>query len=435
MNDALLSDARGRISRAAWPALSRIDAWFCKNGYAGWDPYDLKGTGFGNALNRIRIRPLRRLALRLWDYEQDLLPVMTRKAFGVRPQVNAKALGLLLSSYSSLFRTTGERAWLDRSLALAGKLTEMRGKEYPGANWGYPFDWNSAIFIPRGTPSSVVTATVGDGFFNLHAVTGDMRWLRICEEICEFFLRGLNRTVSGKDGQCFSYTPLDDFRVHNANLFVGEFLARVGRAVARPDWIAEGCACGDFALSEQRPEGFLPYWALSQVGTYGGGAIKVDHYHSGFEIRSLLALSEASGEERFREAAFRYFEWYRKTLFRADHSPKPSPGRAYPLDIHACAEAVLCLATVAAVRPGLDEDLAATLDWVLDRMEYRPGEFAHKLVAYPLIGPARVRLTLTRWGQAWMFRALAEAIARTKDGYVETYRNGAGEQVPAGHTG
>ena len=187
---------------------------------------------------------------------------------------------------------------------------------------------------------------------------------------------------------CFSYTPVDDFHVHNANLFVAEFLARVGKELGRAKWVRLGERAAHYALVEQNPDGSLYYWGRVQ-NAYAPN--HRDHYHSGFEIRALVGLWRSTGREEYRQAARRYFEFYCEQFWaRVDNQlvPKMTPASLYPIDIHSCAEALLCVATLSSEFPQARAMLPGVADWICKTMQTPEGWFI-----YMIYGPAWARAT------------------------------------------
>jgi len=102
----------------------------------------------------------------------ELFPLTFRNLYQVRPKINAKAMGLFLAGYANLFEMTRQEHYLIKAYECADWLIQNRSQGYSGFSWGYPFDWQSIRYIPKNTPSSVVTATAGDGFYLLYKICG-----------------------------------------------------------------------------------------------------------------------------------------------------------------------------------------------------------------------------------------------------------------------
>ena len=388
-------------------AAVRLDQWFDHNGWAGWDPFDIKENPLylkctAGALGRVPGAFVRRA--------ESYSPVAVRRMFGVKRRVNAKAMGLLTAAYTDLFAATGQEPYLAKARQCAQWLLQNTSPDYQGHCWGYPFNWQSKVLIPRGTPSSVVTSVVGDGFWRLYKCTGEERYLEVCRRITDFFLSHLRLTYESDDAVCYSYTPIDDFQVHNANLYVAEFLTRVGTETDDEPLVEQGMKAARFALMEQNPDGSLCYWGKSQEERYSpGGRCWVDHFHSGFEIRLLYGLWQNTSDESFRQAYQAYYDFYRANLYLDGGIPKYTPDSQYPVDIHACAEAILCNATLLPDHPEALLLLESVFHWTLENMEYRPGRYAYQIVQKgPLV--KRVPVPFIRWGQGWMLKALGHAV-------------------------
>jgi len=330
-------------------------------------------------------------------------PLLLRKIFRVKKAINAKAMGLFADGYLNLYRVTKKHSYLEKAEEAIGWLDENYSVGYSGKCWGYPFDWQSRIFIPKGTPSSVVSATIGNAYWNFYNFTGDEKYLKTCKSICTFFMQDLNIDRIEKNTFCFSYTPLDGFHVHNANLFVAEFLIRVGEEIRNEQFLVTGSKAVNYALREQNADGSLCYWGKDQDDD-----CRVDHYHSGFEIRCLHSIWKHRGEEELYRAVKRYYRFYLNNFFEDKTIPKLTPQNKYPVNIHSCAEAVLCNATLAKDFPIGREYLVNTTRWISENMQDATGYFYYMI--HNLNGIKwKVKVPYIRWGQAWMLKGLSEA--------------------------
>jgi hypothetical protein len=394
------NEIRDSIIRQTSQARLGLERWVERNGWAGYDPFDIIGTNWYRALLRGQSLPAR-LVSRVPFSLIRRYPHAARKLTGVKA-INAKGMGLFVAAFCRLFQATGDEAYLARAKECASWLLAHPSRGYPGLSWGYPFDWQSVVFIPKGTPSVVVSTAVGDGLWQLARLTGEAVYQNACLEICRFILEGLNQTGIDQDTLCFSYTPLDNFLVHNANLFAAEYLARVGREAGRLDWRETGIRAGNFALREQNEDGSIFYWAREQNRNVPN---HLDCFHSGFEIRCLWGLWTATGDERFREAALKYFHFFQQAYIADDGAVMTAPGAVYPVDIHSCAEALICPAVLHDEMPEqTSEIIRRALPWILKQMQNKDGSFAYMALAENRVD----RTPYLRWGQAWMLRALAE---------------------------
>jgi len=389
-------------------------AWLDRNGWAGWDPYDLWDQPFGLwAMARESLA--QRVAGALLGRLEELFPVAVRRVLHVQPRVNAKGMGLFAAALLDLERIDGSEGQLRGSSAAAqcfDWLERNRVEVAGGVGWGYPFDWRSRVLIPRNTPTAVTTAFIGDAYWLRYVLREDAAALACCEDICRFILGGLNRSPRTDDGAfCFSYTPVDHFQVHNANLLAAEFLVRLGTETGREEWIQTGLDAGRFTLRELQPDGSLAYWSnAQQIG------LDQDLFHSGFEIRALDAIARTSGVTDFREAADRYFQTWLKRYFADDGTPIFSHDRPGAVEVHSCAEALLCACQLAD-RPGLangslprqlERTMRASVRYLWVPTGRGAGYFAW--ISQPRYGVRlQTSIPMIRMGQAWMLRGMSAA--------------------------
>ncbi|MBW2409407.1 MAG: hypothetical protein JRF72_06375 [Deltaproteobacteria bacterium] len=268
--------------------------------------------------------------------------------------------------------------------------------------------------IPRNTPTIVNSAIIGDSYWIKYKYHGDKEALSQCENICQFIMTGINRSGYKSDGSfCFSYTPIDNFQVHNANLFGAEFLIRIGTETGRDDWVKTGLSAASFSLSEIRADGTLNYWSNEQAQ-----GLQQDTYNSGFEIRALDSIAGVTGDRKFREAANRYFATWLKDYFSKQGVPCFLRGQYDVIEVHSCAESLLCAARIfdggnfsqelflKHVRQVIDTAVKSL--WVEDGTD--KGYFAMRNGTHFGVN-WKIKIPMIRWGQAWMFNALSTVLS------------------------
>jgi len=387
------------LNKLVYKSIEQLDAWLSRNGWAGYDPYDLKGMPlFINDSPTVLEKVVRKVSSKT----ESFAPRLLRRIFRVKKEINAKAMGLFADGYLTLYQVTQKRSYLEKSEEAVQWLDKNYSAGYSGKCWGYPFDWQSRIFIPKGTPSSVVSATVGNAYWNFYTLTREKKYLRTCTNICKFFLQDLHIDQIDRNKLCFSYTPLDGFHVHNANLFVAEFLIKVGKEISNEQFIEIGSKAVNYALSEQNEDGSICYWGKDQ-----DNQCRIDHYHSGFELRCLYSIWKSTKDERIHQSAQRYYQFYLTNLFEDKTIPKLTPQNKYPINIHACAEALLCNATLAPDFPEARDYLDNTARWIIENMQDETGYFYYMIRKRKGI-KCKNRIPLIRWGQAWMLKGFSE---------------------------
>lgn len=236
-------------------AMEGLERWLVARDFQGYDPHDalnsplLAALSRGNRLLGIAFVQLLRRS-----------PLNLRPLLGVRPGRNPKGMGLFLTAY---LRRCEQSGCAPGDKARADYFTDWllahKCPGYHGACWGYNFDWpNRAFLAPRGTPTIVNTVFIANAFLRLFDVLGDLRGLETARSACEFILKDLGR-FEDSSGFCFSYTPLDRRRVHNANLLGAALLARVGKRTGEQQLLEAGQAAVAYSVARQAPDGSWPY--------------------------------------------------------------------------------------------------------------------------------------------------------------------------------
>lgn len=372
--------------------------------YNGYDPYDIKGTKLYSRnfyTNNFSAKVKRKIL----DIIDILAPKLARKVMRIKKEKNAKAMGLFLMTYLNMYEVEHDQNYLEKIEYITDWLISNSNRNYKGLSWGYPFNWNSVIYIPKNTPSSIASVTIGEAFLKIYNVTKNDKFLNYAEEISKFLLSELNIYYRNYNELCFSYTPLDEFQVNNINLLNAAFLLELGTVLKNDNLINVGKKAANFSISEQNEDGSIYYWSKKQ-NKYNPNHL--DIYHSGFEIRALYRIKNILKEQAYQTA----FEKYRNFFFRnyfEKNQIKIRPDSIYPIDIHGCAEAINCVSFI-------DEnkkykkyaDIA--LDFTFKNMYYK-NYFIYKIIKIKRI-KKRIKISYIRWGDAWMAKALSEYIYR-----------------------
>jgi len=306
----------------------------------------------------------------------------------------------------------GGSEYLSLAKECADWLLKHPSPGYPGLGWGLPIDWQGNTFYPRGTPFPIVSAVCGHGFWRLHHLTGDAIYLDACRRICEGFVQQLRIDRWGDDRLCFSYSPLDDYHVHNVNLTVAAFLVQVGRPIHEEAWIRLGHQAANYSLAAQMDDGSLPYQDPEQAK-----AIHRDNIHCGFEVRALHALWKLTGRPAYEQAFRRYYHYYISHFCGDDGAPWRNPDDPTLIDVHGCAEVLILFAQVADDEPDAALRLQQSARWILDHMPSDRGYFIHQILRGRQ-GMQKHDFPFIRWGEAWMMRGLTAALQ------VEKMRHG-----------
>ncbi|MBI4543562.1 MAG: hypothetical protein HY703_00010 [Gemmatimonadetes bacterium] len=387
------SPAAAPATRRWLTAALELDGWMREREYAGYDPHDLLSSRV------VRFFAFRNRWLAVaWTQLGKHCPLQIRPLLGVPRSLNPKAVSLVLAAHLRLARATGEAAFRDSADRLADWLAARSTPGYPGAGWGYPFPWaNRDFFVPAGTPSSVVTAFAGHALLDAYERLALPRAFELARDAGNFLRLALKRLPGPEATFCFSYTPLDERAVHNANLLAASLLARLGARLGDGELAAEAMAAARFTVRAQKGDGSFPYGVARRDSW-------VDSFHTGYALVALYQIGAHLGTHEFEEALEGGIRYWRRAFFRPP-AVGCRPGRAFPIDLHAVAHAVLALLQL---RPYLPDAMAQAMhlaDWSLSVMRDSRGFFYYK--KHRLF---RNRLVYMRWTQAWMLRALAEMV-------------------------
>lgn len=368
-------------------SIDRLEKFVVERGYAGYDPYDalnsrlLRTASLGTKWGRIAcIQFLKRCPLNL------------RPALRVQPGQNPKALGLFLEAYVRLHRRNPVKQYADRAAPLISRLAELRSVTASGHGWGYNFDWQSRVFhLPKYTPTIVCTSFVAHALMDAAAVFGLEQARDLAVPVGDFFIGDLQRTVEGS-AFCFSYSALDRYAVHNANLLGASVLIRLYKLTGRRDFRDAALSALEYSLKHQRQDGS---WYYSEVA----GSHWIDSFHTGFNLESIRHFLNCGEAAHCEQPYRRGVRFYADAFFLDDGTPKYCPTVTYPADIHSAAEAITFFADEGGEFAGVAERVLA---WTMRNLADKKGFFYYQ--KWPHLTN---RVAYMRWSQAWMLRALA----------------------------
>jgi len=364
-------------------AVARIRAWGEAREWHGYDPYDALnspitslltlGTGVGR-------RILTQAVMRS--------PANLRPMLGIRPALNAKALGIVASGYVRLAVAGDETA----GPAAAYWLDHLRQN---APCWGYHFDVQTRFFGYRaGTPNTIATSFVAQAFLDDYEFLGHEQSGETALQTAAFLVdRMLTSTPAGP---YFRYLEHEDALVHNANLLACAILARTARCLGVSDLAARAAEATTTTLEAQRNDGSWPY-------SGGDGRDWVDNFHTGYVLESLAECERLLPDAAERLA--RGLNYWERELFLADGTPKYYNHRTMPLDAHNYAQAIETWLSMGDRRAGAFERARRTAAMLIadfltfeGYVRFRRGRRWVNNVAF------------VRWTTAPAFRALARLV-------------------------
>lgn len=379
-------------------SIESLDGWIQKNGWVGYDPYDIRGIQPFMLLQKNK--PLSGAS----NILIERFPTQTRKIFFVKKEINAKAMALFARGYLRLYKSTEEERYLEKAQYCLNWLLENHSKGYSGLCWGYPFNWASIVYVPRGTPSSVVTSNAISSFLDAYEILKEERYLETAEKSCNFITKNLNIDRISEDKICFSYTPLDKSRIHNANLLCAAALVRTNKFLDRNEYAQLGEKSLNYSINEQNPDGSW-YYRPKISGKTG----TIDNYHTGFVLESINEIRRILGNKfKYNEKLEKGLNFYIKNLLLEDGRPRYTIENEYPIDIHGCAQSIITLSELGDFRKDIGSGARKTAEWTINNMQDKKGFFYYrKYKNHRLFKNYTDKTPYIRWNQAWMLRALS----------------------------
>lgn len=372
-------------------ALQRLRAWLVEQDYAGYEPYDLlnsprlAGWGRRQPFATLFVQGGKRfggLALRRW--------------LRVPACHNPKALALILSAYCEL-----QKYGVDCRVE-AGRvrdlLLSLRSPNEADYCWGYPWHYVSlrGVTMPPSSPNSVVTTFCAQALLDDLEVFGTAHSGEIAGSAAHWLNSRLNHTVDTGAHLCVSYTPDDQHRILNNNALIAALYARVDRTLGLPELGTQAHRMLCWVGANQEQDGSWPY-GLARSQRW------IDSFHTGFNVCAFVDYERYTGDRTFHPAVTRGYEFYRDTFFTGRGEARYFHNRTYPVDIHACSQAILTFSAFAEN----DEDALSRAQliarWTLAHLRNDDGSFGFQVHrAYTDHTP------YIRWSQAWMFLALSK---------------------------
>jgi len=376
------------IQAQARDCIKRMLSYIESRDYAGYDPYD--------ALNSPLIRRLSANSKWLRIAATQALrqcPVNLRPILGVRKGHNPKGIGLFLWGYAKLYALEKEQRCLEKIDYLLDLLLKLRSKGYSGNCWGYNFDWQSrTMYAPRFTPTIVNSSFIGHALLDTYELAGRSDALELAVSIKDFILTDLKRIEDGPTF-CFSYSPVDEYPVHNANLLGASLLVRIARVTGDETLFHPALSALAYSMKYQHDDGS---WAYSERPSYNW----IDSFHTGFNLQAIRYILDAGVAPEHHACYRKGVEYYARNFFLEDGTPKYYYDRTYPIDIHAPAQAICFFSQEGQEYRALSEKVIA---WMLCNMYSTRGFFYFRKSRF-----LTNRIPYMRWSQAWVFHALAE---------------------------
>jgi rhamnogalacturonyl hydrolase YesR len=390
----------GPLNRRIFDSIRCLSSWLEKNDYSAYDTFDGLSAKF--------VRPL--------TFESGFLrtvlqqgvrrfPLNLRPLLGVAKSRSTKGMGFLARGFIRLHQATGDPEWQNKAEMALQWLIENRLPGYSGASWGNHFDYQSrSFYLAKNTPTIVWTSLIGHAFLDGYEHFRKPEYLQVAQSACEHILRDLG-TVADGDSVCISYIPLELHQVHNANTLGASLLARTFSLTQEDSYRKLAEKAMRYTAKYQRTNGSWYYGEKSNLHW-------VDNFHTAYVLDCFKHYTEGTRDGQFDAQLLHGYQYWKKTFFLSDGTPRYYDYKTLPLDIQCCSQAIDTLVFFQDRDP---ESLTLALkvaEWTIENMQDRSGYFYYR--RYPL-GIVNKTPTL-HWGQATMLCALAGLYKSLADG-------------------
>lgn len=374
-------------------SVSAVQEWVEGQGYCGYEPFD----GLSSWL-----RPLTCKSLLGDRFLQQLIrqsPLNLRPLLGVKPKDSTKGRGYMASGYVLLYQLTKRQEYLDKAIDCLEWLDQHKVERFTYHSWSNHFSFASRSGrYTHEDPIIVWTALIGHAYLDAFEVTGHDWLLRVADSACNWILE-LPREQTAT-GDCISYMAHVQSSIHNANMLGGGILARTAKHTGSEECRRVARQAMEYSCSRQRPDGS---WWYAETPEHHW----IDNFHTGYNLDGLKHYADSTGDRSYLRNFEQGLTYYKANFFELNGRPKYYHSRAYPIDIQCAAQAIDTLAFVS------DQDQESlslsqlVASWTIHHMQDRRGYFYYR--QYPLM---MARTPMLHWGQATMFKALAQLLCR-----------------------
>jgi hypothetical protein len=377
-------------------SLNRVQKWVEIHDYRGYEPFDglsswARPLALGNEFaERLLMQIIRQS------------PVNLRPVMGVRPKDSTKGRGYMTHGYLMRYRATHEPEHLEKATHCLRWLETHKVGRFRHHSWSNHFD-----FVSRGggytkdDPIIVWTSQIGHAYIEAFEITQDEWFLQIAESACKWIL-DLPRERT-EQGDCISYLSHVQSSIHNANMLGASLLARLSRHNGNEEYAQVARSAMEYSCSRQLTDGS---WWYAEAPKYHW----IDNFHTGYNLDSLDTYIVSTGDHDFRPNLERGLAFYKNHFFEGNGCPKYYHTRTYPVDIQCVAQSIDTLALFSDRDPDCLELGGRVASWAIANMQGAEGYFYYR--KYPLV---TAKTPMLHWGQATMFKALANLLLHMKN--------------------
>ena len=382
--------ANTAVKASIFKSIQHLYNWLEKNDYRGYDTFD--------GLNAI-VRPLTfntKLLQTVLLQGVRRFPLNLRPVLGIRKEYSSKGMGFLARGFMRLYQATGDPVWSNKAEFALQWLIDNRLPGYSGACWGNHFDYQSrGFYLPKGVPTVVWTSLIGHAFLDAYDHFQNELYLEIAVSACEHIVRDLG-TLQDGDGICISYIPIKDTQVHNANTLGGSLLARTASYTGNESYREKARLAMQYTAQYQRSD--ASWYYAEKVDSHW-----VDNFHTAYVLDCFKSYEQSTGDKRFDQKLMNGYEYWKKTFFLTDGTPRYYDRKTLPLDIQCSSQAIDTLVFFHDRDPESLPLAIKVAQWTIAHMQDPTGYFYYRRYSSGIVN----KTPTLHWGQATMFCALA----------------------------
>ena len=379
------------LKAAIYKSISQLSHWLEENDYRSYDTFD--------GLNARFVRPLTfetKFLRQVLQQGVRRCPLNLRPMLGITKERSSKGMGFLARGFIRLHKTTGAHVWKDKAEFALQWLIENELPGYSGACWGNHFDYQSrGFYLPKRVPTVVWTSLIGHAFLDAYDHFQEDRYLQVAVSACQHILRDLG-TLGDGEGTCISYIPIQDTQVHNANTLGASLLARTYSHTGNESYRELAQKAMQYTAQYQRVDSSW-YYAEKENHHW------VDNFHTAYVLDCFKYYAQSTGDDRFNQKLTNGYEYWKRTFFLSDGTPRYYDYKTLPLDIQCSSQAIDTLVFFYDRDPESLPLAVKVAQWTITHMQDSTGYFYYRRYSRWLVN----KTPTLHWGQATMLSALA----------------------------
>jgi hypothetical protein len=150
-----------------------------------------------------------------------------------------------------------------------------------------------------------------------------------------------------------------------------------------------------YTAQHQRPDGAWYYGVTPNLHW-------VDNFHTGYVLDCFKHYSEGTNDRSFDGILSKGYDFWKRTFFLADGTPRYYDYKTLPLDIQCASQAIDTLVFFSDQDPSALPLALTVAEWTIANMQDRTGYFYYRRYSRHIVN----KTPTLHWGQATMLCAL-----------------------------